>query len=144
MMAIPDALILLVVYFVAGAYTLLVYPWIAGRHSNVMTGLIAGSGVMKTIVVLTTAILGVPLLIWGLGSVGTRIPDGDCFRYRRRYAIYVGGPFDPDSVIAATGCPVINGRRWRGYLGDNQPDVIKRQVAIPVESGAPFRVVEMQ
>lgn len=76
-------------------------------------------------------------------AIRARIPDGDCFRYGRRYAIYVGGQFDPDSVIAATGCPVINGRRWRGYLGDNDPDSLKRQYAIAVDSGRPFRVIEI-
>jgi hypothetical protein len=69
--------------------------------------------------------------------------DGNCFGYRRRYVIDAGAPYDPDAVIAATGCPVINGRRWRGYLGDNQPDTLKRSAAVKVGSGRPFSVVHI-
>jgi hypothetical protein len=71
------------------------------------------------------------------------IPDGDCFRYGRRYAVYVSYPYDPDMVIAATGCPVINGRRWRGYLGDNRPDRVREQATIAVGGGGTFRLIEI-
>ncbi len=71
------------------------------------------------------------------------IPDGNCFGFGRRYAMYVSDPYDPDMVIAATGCPVINGRRWRGYLGDNRPDRVREQATIAVGAGGPFGLIEI-
>ena len=74
-------------------------------------------------------------------ALRSTIPDGHCFAYRRRYVIDVRSDDDADVVMAATGCPVINGRRWRGYLGDNRPAVLRTQTAIAVKAGQPFRVV---
>lgn len=71
------------------------------------------------------------------------IPDGDCFWYKRRYAVYVSDPYDPDMVIAATGCPVINGRRWRGYLGDNRPDRVRQQATVDAGAGGAFGLIEI-
>jgi hypothetical protein len=72
-----------------------------------------------------------------------QIPEGHCFWYGRRYSIYVDdGEFDPDFAIAATGCPVLNGRRWRDHLGTNNPEAVRRLGDIPVISGKPFRVVD--
>ena len=73
--------------------------------------------------------------------VSTSIPGGNCFWYGRRFAIDVRGDEDPDTVIAATGCAVINGNRWRGYLGQNQPERVRLQPVIPVRSGDPFRLI---
>jgi len=39
--------------------------------------------------------------------------------------------------MAATGCPVVNGDRWRGLLGVNDPDALGRLSTIPVPSGRP-------
>jgi hypothetical protein len=69
------------------------------------------------------------------------IPDGHCFWYKRWFAIDVGGRLDPDAVIAATGCPVINGKRWRGYLGMNDPEQLRRNRAIAVPPTDPFTLV---
>lgn len=72
-----------------------------------------------------------------------RIPDGHCYSYRRRFAVYVDGGFEPEFVMAATGCPVVNGDRWRGLLGQNDPDAVGHLSTIPVPSGPPFRVVDI-
>jgi hypothetical protein len=72
-----------------------------------------------------------------------RIPDGHCFSYGRRFAVYVDGGFEPDFAIAATGCPVLNGERWRGRLGENDPDALAHLSTIAVSSGPPFRVVDV-
>jgi hypothetical protein len=72
-----------------------------------------------------------------------RIPDGHCYSYGRRFAVYVDGGFEPEFVMAATGCPVLNGDRWRGLLGDNDSDALGRVSTIPVRSGPPFRVVDI-
>ena len=76
-------------------------------------------------------------------SLKSAIPDGNCFGYGRRYVIYtiVDGEFPPDFTVAATGCPQLNGTRWRGYLGDNRPELLARSSAIAAPSGRPFRVV---
>jgi hypothetical protein len=72
-----------------------------------------------------------------------RIPGGHCYSYGRRYAIYVDGGFEPEFVMAATGCPVLNGERWRGLLGENDPDALGRLSTIPVASGSAFRVIDV-
>jgi hypothetical protein len=72
-----------------------------------------------------------------------RIPDGHCYSYRRRVAVYVDGGFEPEFVMAATGCPVLNGERWRGLLGENDPDALGRRSTIPVRSGPAFRVIDV-
>jgi len=77
-------------------------------------------------------------------ALRTSIPDGHCFWYGRRYVIDVGGAFEPDAIIAATGCPVINGQRWRGYLGTNDPDALRAQTIIAVPSGPPFTMVRIR
>ncbi|MBI3492856.1 MAG: hypothetical protein HY047_13925 [Acidobacteria bacterium] len=71
------------------------------------------------------------------------MPDGNCFWYGRRYAIDVSPPYDPDMVIAATGCPAINATRWRGYLGDNRPDLLRGRSTIDVPAGPPFTLVQV-
>ncbi len=45
--------------------------------------------------------------------------------------------------MAATGCPVLNGERWRGRLGENDPDALAHLSTISVRSGPPFRVVDV-
>jgi hypothetical protein len=72
-----------------------------------------------------------------------RIPDGHCFSYGRRFAVYVDGGFEPDFGMAATGCPVLNGDRWRGRLGENDSDALAHLSTISVPSGPPFRVVDV-
>ena len=76
-------------------------------------------------------------------AVKAIIPDGNCFAYGRRYVLYtiVDGEFPPDFTIAATGCPQLNGTRWRGNLGDNRPESLAMSPAIAVPAGEPFRVV---
>jgi hypothetical protein len=74
-------------------------------------------------------------------QTATSIPNGHCFWYKRWFAIDVGGEIDPDAVIAATGCPVINGKRWRGYLGTNDPERIRRDRTIAVPSTDPFTLI---
>lgn len=69
------------------------------------------------------------------------MPGGTCFGYGRRFAIDVQGDGDPDAVIAATGCAVINGNRWRGYLGQNQPERVRLRPVIPVPAGDAFRLI---
>jgi len=69
------------------------------------------------------------------------IPGGHCFDYGRRYALDVGAQYDPDSAIAMTGCPVINGRRWRGNLGNNEPERLRGRPTIDVNAGGPFRLI---
>lgn len=76
-------------------------------------------------------------------ALSSRIPDGHCFSYGRRYAIYVTGEFDPDAAIAATGCPVVNGKRWRGYLGANNQDEVRHLDRIDGVPGEPFQLVDM-
>jgi hypothetical protein len=76
-------------------------------------------------------------------GLGGRIPDGHCYSYGRRFAVYVDGGFEPEFVMAATGCPVLNGDRWRGLLGDNDSDALGRVSTIAVGSGPPFRVVDI-
>jgi hypothetical protein len=76
-------------------------------------------------------------------ALNPRIPDGHCYSYGRRVAVYVDGGFEPEFVMAATGCPVLNGDRWRGLLGENDPDALGRLSLIPVKSGPPFRVVDI-
>jgi hypothetical protein len=76
-------------------------------------------------------------------ALSARIPDGHCFSYSRRYAIYVTGEFDPDAAIAATGCPVVNGKRWRGYLGANDQDQVRHLRQIADVQGEPFQLVDM-
>lgn len=71
-----------------------------------------------------------------------RIPDGHCFSYHRRYAIYVNEGLDPDFAIASTGCPVLNGRRFRGLMGTNDAEILVQQSTIEVPSGPAFQVVE--
>lgn len=71
------------------------------------------------------------------------IPEGNCFWYGRRFAIDVEGDGDPDAVIAATGCPVIDGSRWRGYLGQNDPERVRQTPDIRVRSGRAFRLVAL-
>lgn len=77
-------------------------------------------------------------------ALKARIPDGHCFAYGRRYVIYTDedGEFPPDFAIAATGCPVLNGRRWRGYLGANDAEALLRFDEIGV-AGRQFHVVDM-
>jgi hypothetical protein len=76
-------------------------------------------------------------------ALSTEIPDGHCFAYGRRYVIYTAasGEFPPDFAIAATGCPQLNGIRWRGLLGNNNPEALARLQQIAVPAGKPFRVV---
>jgi hypothetical protein len=74
-------------------------------------------------------------------SVAAAIPDGNCFWYGRRYAIDVGSAFDPDFTIGATGCPVINGKRWAGYLGNNRPELLRGLPTIDVPAGPGFELV---
>src|SRR2546427_10068970 len=71
------------------------------------------------------------------------IPNGNCFAYRGRFVIAVDGNYEPDTVMAATGCPVINGKRWRGYLGDNRPAELRTLPAIAVRAGKPFSEVHI-
>ena len=78
------------------------------------------------------------------GVASSRIADGNCFWYGRRYAIDAGSRYDPDGVIAATGCPVINGQRWRGYLGENQPDALRSLQTIPVPPRGSFELIAIQ
>ena len=73
--------------------------------------------------------------------VSPSIAEGTCFGYGRRFAIDVNGGGDADLVIAATGCAVINGNRWRGYLGRNQPERLRLGPVIPVPSGDAFRLI---
>jgi len=72
-----------------------------------------------------------------------QIPDGHCFAYARRYAVCAEGEYDPDLVIAATGCPVLNGRRWRGYLGNNRPELLTHFHELDVSPGVPYRIVRI-
>src|SRR5262249_12679992 len=74
----------------------------------------------------------------------SRIPDGDCFRFGRRIALYTPADSEspPDFTIAATGCPQLNGTRWRAFLGDNDPDSLRVQPAVSVGAGRPFEVVD--
>jgi len=76
-------------------------------------------------------------------ALSTVIPDGNCFGYNRRYVIYtvVNGEVPPDFAIAATGCPQLNGSRWRGLLGNNDPEALMRRRQIEMPTGKPFRVV---
>jgi hypothetical protein len=76
-------------------------------------------------------------------ALSSRIPEGHCFAYGRRFALYsaMNGEFPPDFTIAATGCPQLNGVRWRGLLGNNDPEALARLEEIAVPSGAPYRVV---
>lgn len=75
--------------------------------------------------------------------LASAIPGGSCFGYGRRYVVDVADPtVDPDEVIAATGCPVLNGRRWRGYLGDNRPEEWHGRATVPAGGGA-YDVVQL-
>ena len=76
-------------------------------------------------------------------ALSTMIPGGDCFGYNRRYVIYTvrNGEVPPDFAIAATGCPQLNGSRWRGLLGNNDPEALMRRGQIEMPTGEPFRVV---
>ncbi len=47
----------------------------------------------------------------------------------------------PDFAIAATGCPQLNGVRWRGLLGTNDAEALARFRQIAVPAGKPYRVV---
>jgi hypothetical protein len=76
-------------------------------------------------------------------ALSAQIPDGHCFAYNRRYVVYtaISGEFPPDFAIAATGCPQLNGVRWRGLLGNNDPETLARFSQIAVPAGKPYRVV---
>ena len=73
------------------------------------------------------------------------IPDGHCFSHYKNYAIYVGtgkGKSNPDFIGAATGCPLVNGKRWRGYFGDNNPeDFARGKQAIVSSQGVTYKIV---
>lgn len=76
-------------------------------------------------------------------ALSAEIPEGHCFAYGRRYVLYtaLNGEFPPDFAIAATGCPQLNGVRWRGLLGANDPEALARFRQIAVPAGKPYRVV---
>jgi len=77
-------------------------------------------------------------------TLAARIPGGHCFDYDRRFVLYSDpdGEFPPDFSIAATGCPQLNGQRWRALLGNNDPDSLRRMSFIDVR-GMRYRVVDV-
>lgn len=67
------------------------------------------------------------------------IPEGHCFDYGKKYALYVNDlEVDEfrniDFLGAATGCPLVKGLRWRGLLGDKKEEVPKNARTIDLSS----------
>jgi hypothetical protein len=72
----------------------------------------------------------------------TQIPGGNCYGFEKHYSLFIKNLPPNDFVSAATGCPLINGEKWRGYLGSNDPLSLSKKTYLNIE-GKLWKVVKL-